>query len=185
MRNILWAALSLAGTMSSARAAEPKLPTVEWLASADTVASRVGEIVDYGKAHGSDDGRLADAVGSLKQQMAAKKMAPAWSERTSWIEGKKPNQVYFGVGVFTGTTTNRALAFVVAENGARVEIAKLLNVTIVRKSEANGWRSVTVTSNATLGNVVIVDWYAKGTTLYALASYAKPIAIEPDAPWVP
>ncbi len=185
MRTILWAALSLAGTASVAGAAEPVLPRVEWLASADTVASRVGEIVDYGKAHGDDDGKLADAVGSLKDKMAGKKMAPAWSKKSSWIEGKAPDQVYFGVGVFTGTTANRTLAFAVAENRARVEIAKLLKVTIARKSEANGWRSITVTSNATLAHVVIVDWYASGTTIYALASYSKPVAIAPDAPWVP
>jgi len=117
--------------------------------------------------------------------MAAKKSAPAWSKKTSWIEGNVPNQVYFGVGVFTGTTSNRHLAFIVAENRARVEIAKLQKVTIVRKSEANGWRTVTTSTTATLANVVIVDWYAQGTTVYALASYGKPIAIESDAPWVP
>jgi len=63
MKSTLLAAVALAGTMSLARAAEPVLPSVEWQASAENVASRVGEIVDYGKASGDDDGKLADAVG--------------------------------------------------------------------------------------------------------------------------
>jgi hypothetical protein len=159
MKVVMCAAVFLLGAISSARAAEPTLPSVEWQANAENVAGRVGEIVGFGKAYGDDDGKLADAVGSLRERVAAKRSAPAWTKKTSWIEGTGTKRVYFGVGVFSGTTSNRHLAFTVAENRARVEIAKLQKVTIVRKSEANGWRSVSTTTTATLANVVIVDWY--------------------------
>jgi hypothetical protein len=185
MNAIMWVALSLAGTSWLAGAAEPVQPSVEWQASAENVPARVDELVAYGKVYGNADGRLADAVGGLKEKVAAKTSAPAWSKKTSWIEGSGASQVLFGVGVFSGATHNRHLAMVVAENRARVEIAKLQNVTIVRKSEANGWRTVSSTTTATLANVVIVDWYADGTTIYALAAYAKPVSLEPDAPWIP
>ncbi len=177
--------IALVGGLSLARADEAGLPSVEWQARAEHVAARVGELEQYGKAHGNDDAKLADAVVVLKEATAAKKAAPAWVKRTAWIDGSGANQVYFGVGVFSGTTGNRHLAFVVAENRARVEIAKLLNVTIVRRSEANGWRSVTSTTTAALANVVIVDWYAHGAAIYALAAYGKPVTLEPDAPWIP
>jgi len=185
MKSVLCALIVLTGIPSLARAAGPVLPSVEWQASAQNVASRVDELVRYGKANGDDDAKLADAVVVLRERTAAKTAAPAWSKKTSWIEGSGANQVYFGVGVFTGKTSNRHLAFAVAENRARIEIAKLLKVTVVRKSEANGWRSVTVTTTATLANVVIVDWYEEGTTIYALATYSKPVNLESDAPWIP
>jgi len=185
MRSLLCALFTLAGTSSSAQAAPPLMPSVEWQATAQNVAARVEELVQYGKANGTDDAKLADAVAVLKEKTAAKSAAPAWSKKTSWVEGSGANQVYFGVGVFTGKTSNRHLAFAVAENRARIEIAKLLKVTVVRKSEANGFRSVTVTTTATLANVVIVDWYEEGTTIYALATYAKPVNLESDAPWIP
>jgi hypothetical protein len=185
MISIICATITLAGSMSLANGAEAALPSVEWQPSAENVATRVAALVEYGKAYGSDDARLADAVGGLKEKLAAKKSAPAWSKKTAWIEGSGANEVLFGVGVFSGTTSNRPLAFVVAENRARVEIARLQNVTIVRKSEANGWRMLTATTSTTLANVVIVDWYAQGPTIYALAAHAKPVTLEPDAPWIP
>jgi hypothetical protein len=185
MNMISRAVTVLIGSCSFAYAADPALPSVEWQARADNVPARIDELVKYGEAHGNDDAQLADAVGGLKETVAAKKSAPAWAKKTSWIEGSGANQVLFGVGVFSGATRNRALAFVVAENRARVEIAKLQNVTIVRKSEANGWRTITTATSARLANVFIVDWYAQGPTIYALASYAKPIAFAAEAPWVP
>ncbi|OGQ79168.1 MAG: hypothetical protein A2289_03195 [Deltaproteobacteria bacterium RIFOXYA12_FULL_58_15] len=185
MKVAMYAVVLLAGSGSLARAAEPTLPSLEWQANAENVAGRVGEIVGFGRAYGDDDGKLADAVGNLREGLAAKRSAPAWTKKTSWVEGTGTKRVYFGVGVFGGTTSNRHLAFTVAENRARVEIAKLQNVTIVRKSEASGWRSVSTTATATLTNVVIVDWYAHGATIYALAASANYGELEPDAPWIP
>lgn len=183
--SLLAAALPTAATSSPARPAEPTPPRVEWQVSAENVPARISELVEFGRAYQTDDAKLVVAVGGLKEWIAAKKAPPAWSKKTSWIEASGPNPVYFGVGVFSGAPTHRPLAFVVAENRARVEIAKLQNVTIVRRSEANGWRSVTTTTTATLADVVIVDWYTEGTTIYALAAYSKPVTLEPDAPWIP
>jgi hypothetical protein len=185
MKSVMYAAVFLVGAMSLARAAEPTLPSVEWQANAENVAERVDEIVEFGKAYGDDDGKLADAVGDLREKVAAKRSAPPWTKKTSWIEGYGAKRVFFGVGIFSGTTSNRHLAFTVAENRARVEIAKLQKVTIVRKSEANGWRSVSTTTAATLANVVIVDWYTHDAKIYALAAFANSGALEPDAPWIP
>ncbi len=185
MKSSMCVFISLFANLSLVFAAEPVLPNAEWEAKGENVASRVVELVEFGKTYGDDDAKLADAVGGLKEKVATKKSAPAWTKKTSWIEGTGPKKVYFGVGVFTGMTSNRHLAFAVAENRARVEIAKLQKVTIVRKSEANGWRSVTTATAAMLANVVIVDWYTHGATIYALASYAKPVTLEPTAPWIP
>jgi hypothetical protein len=194
MKTLLYSAVAFAGITATvgslgigslASANEPATPTADWQPKADNVASRVGELVEYGKAYGNDDAKLADAVWGLKEKTAAKTTAPAWSKKSSWTEGTGAKKVFFGVGVFGGSVSNRHLAFVVAENRARVEIAKLLNVTIARRSEANGWRSLTVTTSATLANVVIVDWYADSANIYALATYTKPVALEPTAPWIP
>lgn len=185
MKKLILTAMWLAASSSVARAAEPVLPSAEWQASAENVASRIDELIEYAKAYGDDDARLADAVGGLKEQAAAKKSAPAWTKKTSWIEGKGEGRIFFGVGVFSGLTSNRPLAFVVAENRARVEIAKLQNITIVRRSEANGWRTVTTTTSGALNNVVIVDWYTEGNAIYALAAYGKLVSLELDAPWIP
>ena len=65
MRTIMCVAISLAGSLSLARAAEPVLPNLEWQPSAENVATRVAELVEYGKASGDSDARLADAVGGL------------------------------------------------------------------------------------------------------------------------
>ena len=61
-------AVAFVGTVSSARAAEPLLPNVEWQASADNVARRIGEIVEHPRAFvrtpdyfGPDRRRKADA----------------------------------------------------------------------------------------------------------------------------
>jgi len=185
MNGTVFIAIALTAASSAAGVADPPQPTVQWQASAQNVAARVGELAEVGRAYGDDDAKLADAVGEVKDRVAAKDAAPVWSKKTSWIDGTGDDRVLFGVGVFHGTKGNRHLAFIVAENRAKVEIAKLQNVTIVRKSEANGWRTVTTTTTATLANVVIVDWYADGDTVFALAACGKPVTVEPTAPWIP
>ncbi len=135
------------------------------------VEDRIQQIEQW--LDGKDGANLLNA----KQEIANKSEAPQWIAKSSWVEGTGDSQVYYGVGVFP-MLKNMKLALGSADNRARGELAKLIQVEQQRKATEAGTELETE-SSVTISNNFIVDWYISPTDFPMRSAF--PDASNPSA----